>query len=193
MVPTINCWNNASARNAYGTAAQWIACRLLNLFPVKINGNFDTCFDAYANDVYYEIKSVQRTGKLVIYDCRMEKELAAQSSINLQYVVCIHSLKGEWNDIIVKMLQVPITIVLLQPHIVHRLANTCALNKHKTYTAKRSGYSRAGYIDGYRNLPMQEILKLKHTTCNIPNPIGVGKITIHKVTEISATIPNASL
>src|SRR6185436_5250151 len=86
LLPVFDCHNTASARNAYGSAAQEIVYRLLGIRPIPINGSYTTNFDGLLDGTYYEIKSTRRKGgKLVIYDWRMEKEQAA--GVPLRYLV----------------------------------------------------------------------------------------------------------
>ena len=159
LAPIFNCKNNASARNAYGMAAQEIVWNTLNLNPIRINGNFDCCFDAEKDGVYYEIKSVKTTGKIVIYDWRMLKE--ARSGVKLKYAILIHTIKGCRDNILFHMQECRPRIVLLDYKVMHKIALAFPLKVYKK-TAKINGYNRKGYVDGYRNVPVAELFKHPH-------------------------------
>src|SRR4051812_26775895 len=87
VAPSYTITKNAQARNAYGTVAVEIVCAALNLLPIPINGNYAICFDAQDSNGFYEIKSVHRSGKVVIYDWRMEKE--ASVNVPLAYAILV--------------------------------------------------------------------------------------------------------
>lgn len=155
--PRLDCRDNASARNAYGTAAQEIVCQTLGLHPIPIDGRCEICFDAEKDNVFFEIKSCFKWGKLVIYDWRMEKEAAAP--VQSCYAILIHKLRGAREDIHSAMRAASIIIVTIPTAAVHAAAKTEPLRTlNKTYESKRNGYSRAGYNRGYRNVPLQKVL-----------------------------------
>lgn len=172
----ISCSSTASARTRYGEAAQEIVCTALELLPIKINGNFSTCFDAFKDGIYYEIKSVKNNGKLVIYDWRIKKE--QDSTVTLHYAILMHNIKEVRSDIISAMCSSKLSILLVESAIIHKLALSCPLIRHKTYKSKRNGYSRAGYKDGYRNLSVKSLFPYLTQTRFIDNPFGANKIQI---------------
>lgn len=180
--PMLNCDSNASARNAFGTAAEEIVRELLGLERIPINGSFDVCFDAKRGAQYYEIKSTsQKSGKVVLYDWRMGKDVEA--GVSLTYVIVCHSINGARKDIITTMLTKPLELLLLPAEIIHELAYQCPIQHLKTELVEgwsdRSGYARDGYKDGYRNLPLTTILReLEWTTTTIENPLGGNEITL---------------
>lgn len=176
LPPVLNAINTASARNAYGTAAQEIVCLALKLNRVKINGNFNVCFDAEKDGVNYEIKSVRTSGKIVIYDWRLRKEQEADP--NLKYLILVHKLKQARNDILQLMAHSPLTILILPAFTIHQIALTLPLNKHKNYQGLRNGYSRTGYKEGYYNLPLKPIVESLTNLSYRPNPLGGPDITI---------------
>ena len=181
--PRIDCDSNASARNAFGTAAEEIAFRLLGITRIPINGKFDICFDGKRGAMYYEVKSTGiKGGKVVLYDWRMGKDAAA--GVPLTYIIVCHSVKGCRSDVFQTMLDRPLELLLLPAPVIHELALQCPINHLKTEQvpgwSKRSGYAREGYADGYRNLPLATIKNaLTWTTTTLSNPWGQGSITQH--------------
>jgi len=162
VAPIWNCDSNASARNAYGNAAQEIVWKTLSLNPIRINGNFEICFDAEKDGVYYEIKSVKRNGKLVIYDWRIKKE--SSSGVPLFYAILIHNLKGCREDILTNMRLATVEILVCEAVHIHELSKNFTLNKLNKGDCNRSGYNRKGYIDGYYNIPVNKLREFPHQT-----------------------------
>lgn len=153
LPPTGTIANNAAARNAYGSLAQELVCAALNLQPIPIDGRCAICFDAEANGQFYEIKSVHRSGKLVIYDWRVEKEAAYPT---LLYALWVHKVRNcrNMSDLLPAMLTNS-SLWLVPASDVHKAAAAQPL-RHllNPSTDPRNGYSRAGYIRGYRNVPL---------------------------------------
>jgi hypothetical protein len=170
--PIWNASNNASARNAYGAAAQEIACRTFGLDPIPINGNFEVCLDAKKNETFYEIKSVNIHGKLVLYDWRINKEQDAGVPIN--YCVVVHHRKGGRRDVLSWILSRKVIIIVCPMAVIHRLAMACPLNKPTSPEKhnKRNGYMRKGYCDGYRNLPVNKLISQMTSKQQIESPFG---------------------
>lgn len=166
----INATCTADARNAYGEAAQDIVRAVLGLQAIRINGSFTTCFDAYKEGIYYEIKSVKSGGKVVCYDWRMEKE--ANSGVPLTYAILIHVIRGEREDIIGKMSNTPLKILSIPEASVHSVAYEQVLNVHKKFTSKRNGFNRAGYSEGYRNVPVNKLWEMLGVERILENPFG---------------------
>lgn len=176
---TITCDSSASARNAYGDAAQEIVYSLLGITPIRINGSFEVCFDGKRGDTYYEIKGTKLgSGKVVIYDFRMAKERA--TGVPLNYLIVCHSLRGHRDDILTAMADRPITIYQIPASVVYAFAEQCDLRfLQRPGKSKRCGYSRAGYIDGYRNVPLKWMAgECKWTETSIENTIGTGVVTL---------------
>lgn len=150
---------NAHARNAYGQAVQEIVCAALGLDPIAIDGSKEVCFDAERDGVFYEIKSVHRHGKLVIYDWRMEKE--ARAGVTLVYALLVHSVRGaRTSDNMWHQFQsLPLELWTLPYQVVHEVALRCPLSKIKASWNgdPRNGYNRKGYRNGYRNLGLSSI------------------------------------
>lgn len=160
VAPVYKAWNNATARNAYGSAAQEVACSVLGLTPIPINGNYSICFDAQDEcGLLYEIKSVRTGCKLVLYDWRMEKE---KTVLNAIYAVVIHRLKKHREDILSAMVTSGFELLIVPAFVVHKVAETFPLHRvFPCLTAKkRNGYTRTGYRNGYRNVPVQHLLNM---------------------------------
>lgn len=155
--PMLNADSVGGARNAYGIAVQEIVVRQLNLNPIRTNGNFDICLDAEKNGTYYEIKSCRKTGKVVVYKWRLEKEQA--SGLTIQYVILVHNLKGARTDIFHQLNKAGFVIATLPLALVVELTKILPLRKHKNYLGKRNGYSRKEYRDGYYNIPIKDVLQ----------------------------------
>lgn len=157
--PKLDAWNNATARNAYGTAAQYLVCKTLGLRPIPINGNYPVCFDAEDNQFFYEIKSCKAGAKVVIYDWRMEKE--ASAGVPVRYAILIHNVRGARTDILSEMQSKPWKILLLPLDVIKAQWEKSPLHVYTPSTAyqKRLGYAREGYKNGYRNLSVTQLLK----------------------------------
>lgn len=170
LAPVLHAHSTASARNAYGTAAQEVVCRTMGLNPIPINGNFDVCFDAELNGQFYEIKSVRTSGKIVVYDWRMKKEEIAAPS--LRYLILVHKLKAARIDILKIMSNSEVIILNLPATFIHNLCKQTTLNKHKNYQGLRNGYSRVGYKDGYYNLSLKPIMNACKNEQVLTNPFN---------------------
>ncbi len=152
---------NAQARNAYGSCAQEIVCAALGLYPIAIDGSCEVCFDAEKDDTFYEIKSAQRASKVVVYDWRIKKE--ADAGKPLRYAVLLHRAGGAgssqelWRD-----MALTATLLVVSAATVHAEAMKQPLKKIGDASASRQsmrfGYSRKGYIDGYRSVPVKNLL-----------------------------------
>lgn len=159
--PRFRIENNAHARNAYGQAAQEIVCAALKLRSIPINGQRTICFDAKSSyGCYYEIKSVHRSGKVVIYDWRMKKE--ASAGVPLNYAILCHNAKGirDGEAVFNTMNQRGLEVFVVPAAIVHELAmkepmRQIVMCEIANCAGKRQGYSRIGYRDGYRNVPVK--------------------------------------
>lgn len=159
IAPSWNITKNAQARNAYGTVAQELVCAALKLLPIPINGNYDCCFDAKGKDVFYEIKSVRRNGKLPLYTWRLVKE--SRSGVNLKYAILIHNVrKSNGRHLVQEFANSGLSILVLDSIQVHKEAQKHPLRLVQNPNGSaRSGYNRKGYQDGYRNLPVKALLK----------------------------------
>lgn len=146
-----------SLRTHYGKAMEELACAFLGIYTIPINGNYDVNFDAFYKDQFYEIKSVQASGKVVIYDWRMEKEKPFGK--NLTYVFVVHKVKSAksnrdlWRQIESK----GVSIFNYPASTVHEEALKCPL-KVMNPGNKRAGWNRKGYSNGYRNLPLKNLI-----------------------------------
>lgn len=184
VVPVISCWKSeGAARNAYGYAAQYIVSRLLSLSEIRINGNYEACFDCWKDDVYYEVKSVRSGHKVVIYESRAKKEESAK--ICLKYIILARSNEVRaWNDIIPAIMAKPVKLIILSSESVHMLARRYTLRKHSSSSragewSVRNGYTRAGYAEGYYNLPVSEIERCTGFVGRLANPFGEGLVELY--------------
>lgn len=155
--------SNAEARNRYGAAAQELVCQALGLSPIPIDGRHKVNFDAELDGSFYEIKSVRRGHKIVLYDFRMKKE--SDAGVPLTYAIFVHSVTlarssetmwGGFQDH---------SIVVIPATVIHELAAEEPLRFLGSATVEankdnpRFGYARAGYAEGYRNLPVGKVLE----------------------------------
>lgn len=161
--PVFNIPSNAHARNAYGTAAQEIACAALQLDPIAIDGSKSICFDASDrrdNDRPYEIKSVHKNGKAVIYDWRMEKEAMVPES---RYLLLRHAVRGhrDGKTLYQAFADGGLEAWIIATPSIHRIA----IQEQKRVmlsdsTDPRCGYNRKGYRDGYRNVGLNRFMPI---------------------------------
>lgn len=162
VAPSYRITKNAQARNAYGTVAAEIVCAALSLAPVRINGSYDACFDAFdtTTGLHYEIKSVKHGGKVVVYDWRRAKEERAGDS--LRYAILCHGVKGsDGRALADEMAASQLKLVMLPAADVHDVAARQPLRKLlKLALDPRNGYARVGYAEGYRNVPVAALLAL---------------------------------
>lgn len=149
---------NGQARNAFGAIAQEIVWSALGIQPIRINGNCEICFDGKGLDAYFEIKSVRRGAKVVVYKWRLEKE--QKSDQKIFYAILIHDCCGLRSKILEKMIGTGKILVLPLSAIVSACSGL-PLNVPKPVENKpRHGYTRKGYKDGYYNIPINSLLKL---------------------------------
>lgn len=162
--PRFKLGSNALARNAYGAAAQEIVCCALNLAPTAIDGNCEFCPDAenLESGIFFEIKSVHRGGKVVVYDWRMKKE--ARCGVPLRYAILTHNCRKlkDGDRLISDFALAGCEIISLPAAVVHDFAaveplQTMKNAKEDNEENPRNGYSRKGYADGYRNLPVGKL------------------------------------
>ena len=188
LFPVVNCRNESAARNAYGNAAQEAAYRLLAIDRIPIDGRYRVNFDGKRGDTYYEMKSLRLVGgKVIVYDCRIEKERA--TGVPLRYLLICHGLKKERADVLQKMLDGGLVFYDLPAELIHTYALTLKLRTVKTDARSRSegrpGYRRPGYDKGYRNVSVSKMLKTPGVTITekeIPNPLGAGCVVLRSVT-----------
>jgi hypothetical protein len=154
IAPSYTIASNGRARNAYGTIAQDIACAALNLRAVPIDGRCAICPDAEGRDgLLYEIKSVHRSGKLVIYDWRMEKEATLPE---LRYAIVVHQARCCRSiEALLEAYAASLELWIVPASVIHQAALLCPLRRLlKLSSDPRNGYSRKGYVRGYRNVPL---------------------------------------
>jgi hypothetical protein len=151
-----------AARGHCGHVVEEVVTAGLGLTPIPIDGRYDVCFDAIRAGVYFEIKSVRHGGKAPIYVWRVNKELRA--GVQVLYCFAEHNGRGlaSFADLyakIVPTIQHVHVVTLAEVRMlsdaepVHAMATIC--NR-----SRRNGYQRAGYRDGYKNVPTAEIRRL---------------------------------
>jgi hypothetical protein len=194
--PIIHCDSMASARNAYGQAAQELVWRLLGVRPVRINGGYAVNFDGWdeRRREWVEVKSTYgrgRSGKVVVYDWRMGKERkveeeAGESGGRVRYMIVAHDIKGEREDIFQKMVDREVKVWSLPAAVVHEHALRMPLMAIKRVgKSKREGYTREGYRDGYRNLGMAWMVEqMAWNIRRVENPLGSGDVWLHEMVEV---------
>jgi len=155
---------NGEARTRYGAVVQEAACAILGLTEIPNTGTHDCVFDAAlkSRNTFIEIKSLRRKNKLPIYDWRRRKD--KEAGVPLLYVIAVHDVKGAatmgglWN----MMADSLDTILVLPAAEIDRLAEAETLRQigsEKTASGERNGYQRAGYREGYRNIPYEKLYK----------------------------------
>lgn len=146
--------SNGQARNIYGQVVEEVVCRLMGLTPIQINGQFSINFDAGYGDTFYEIKSLNRSSKLPLYEWRRKKD--GDSGAKLFYLLALHNVKGAKTkgEVWEKMGDTMKTLLLLPAKNVSTEATKYPLQQNSSRIKNpRMGYNREGYKDGYRNVP----------------------------------------
>lgn len=83
------CETPASVRNAIGYLAEEFACRVLDLERLPVDGRKSICPDAVGPEGYFEIKSIGKNNRALIYKFRLEKEEQSFGP-NYRYVFVRH-------------------------------------------------------------------------------------------------------
>lgn len=157
IAPRFVCDTPGATRVVYGAAAEEIACGVLGLDRIRINGTFEVNFDAERNGIFNEIKSTRAVGgKIVCYDWRMKKE---EQFPALMYCIVLHGIKG--SDDVLERMSMGCAILLCEASKIRELIIGLPDHRHKAgpTKGKRNGYTRAGYIEGYKNLPVGELVR----------------------------------
>lgn len=158
-------------RSHLGNLVEELVCRAMDWQRLKIDGTKKFCADAAnRDDLPCEVKSVHCSGKMegkaVIYDWRMKKE--AEHAPRMAYAFFCYSAAGQGKSksleqFLDRLTESAPTIVLVPSWVVHRQAvsecKLCIQKKPKTPQGKRPGYARAGYCEGYRNLPVGQFIR----------------------------------
>lgn len=182
IAPSYRITKNAQARNAYGQVASDLVCAALGLTVIPI-GRYDACFDGHRCNTFYEIKSVKRSGKVVIYDWRMDKEAA--SGVDLSYAILLHNVRGsDGSKLVEEMVASSIELIVLPASLVHEAAAKEPLRKLTKLALEPNGYNRKGYILGYRNVPVAR-LKALAPTCT---PLTFNYAHLHGITATLHTL-----
>lgn len=115
--------------------------------------------------MFYEIKSVRRGQKVVLYHWRIEKEknhIWVQRR-KLRYAILVHPVTSAKSvaEYLHQLEFGPVRILNCAGGLVHDLAEHCPLVKPKVREdqPKRFGMTRGGYADGYYNLPVGQLME----------------------------------
>lgn len=147
---------SGEVRARCGLAVQEILTQLMGLTTIPHQSGYDVVYDAYCSGTYYEIKSVRSFAKSPIYDWRLEKD--SNCGHPVVYVFGVHRCRRIKNsEDLWSQLARTLDYALVVPlEEILRVCQHLPLNKIKT-TNGESGYSRPGYREGYRNLPIGEL------------------------------------
>ena len=145
-------------RTRIGNLVEDIALGLLRVAPCKKSGGYDCCFDGKHGDTFYEVKSVRRGGKVVVYKWRLERDEAA--GVPLRYVIAMRNTNlagamtvGDTRRALAGDL---LSLYVVSARKVHAATKSLPLNKLKKGHAcgGKVGYTRAGYAEGYYNIAL---------------------------------------
>ena len=154
--PTYDTSRIATRRNAYGQAAQDIVRAALGVAEIKINGAYDICFDAATLEeprIYYEIKSVARGSSVVIYKWRLRKERESGAEVHPR-------IGGHEADPFEIGSRSEIAVVSLETVARLTRGRPLRMPKKPADGARRNGWNREGYRDGYWLVPVSALLSL---------------------------------
>lgn len=171
QAPTMKLKGAGHRRSHLGNIVEELVCRAMGWQRLKIDGTKKFCADAENSDkLPCEVKSVhcsaKMEGKAVIYDWRMKKE--EEHAPRMAYAFFCYSATGQGKSksleqFLDRLTESAPTIVLVPAWVVHRQAvsecKLCIQKKPKTPQGKRPGYARAGYCEGYRNLPVGAFIR----------------------------------
>lgn len=143
-----------------GRLMEEIVCRGLGLTQAQPDAKYDVCFDAHRSGLLFEIKSVRRHGKSPLYEWRLRKEQEAQAPV--VYLFVEHNARGlrSLEEMAVKMAETAGPVYALTHKEVQCLTQDLPLrNIRRTTSQSRiySGYDRAGYCLGYKNLSLKTV------------------------------------
>jgi len=161
MIPDCQFASPASARSHSGHVAEEIACTLLGLTPIPIQGACAVNFDAEDTlENFYEIKSVARSAQVVVYCWRLKKE--QQTGKSVLYAIVIRSKKGAEDFKCLREMWENRSRTIREIHLVtlRQVANAVKGEKvWKLKSERQSGYNRTGYKDGYWRVNSAKFLK----------------------------------
>jgi hypothetical protein len=145
------------ARTRYGKVVEEIVIELLKLTDIPNSGSHNCVFDAHhkSSGTYCEIKSLRQGNKLPVYEWRRKKD--RECGVPLVYLIGIHrctkqkTLGDVWNV----MADTLDTILVLPASVIDAEAEKHELRQlvKQGPPGERQGYRRAGYCDGYHNIP----------------------------------------
>lgn len=153
---------NGEARNRYGQCVNLIVNALLGLEDIPNSGSHDCVFDSYhrSSSTFVEVKSLRIGNKIPVYAWRIAKDKAA--GVPLAYVIGIHDCRGARSirEMWQRMADTLDTVLVLPASRIEALALAEPLQtigSRKTASGVRNGYQRAGYRDGYHNIPWAKL------------------------------------
>lgn len=148
---------SGEARTRYGKVVEEVVIELLGLTDIPNSGTHDCVFDAHhkPTGTYCEIKSLRQGNKLPVYEWRREKD--RKCGVPLVYLIGIHRCSGQktLGEVWSKMADTLDTILVLPAAVIDEEAGKHELRQlvKQGPPGERQGYRRAGYCEGYRNIP----------------------------------------
>lgn len=162
QAPTMRLKGAGHRRTHIGNIVEEFVCHAMGWKRLTISGKKPYCADAEnEDDLPCEIKSVhcspKMSGKSVIYDWRMVKD--EKHAPRLAYAFFCYSATGmgkakSLEQFLDRIAATAPTIMLVPAWVVRMDALREKHNAAPKKTNKRNGYTREGYCEGYRNLPV---------------------------------------
>lgn len=157
--PEIDFKTVGAARVYYGRAMEELVCGAMELTPIPLNGKYSVNFDAKKGVIFHEIKSVRNSlnPKSVIYDWRINKEKFYRNK--LRYVFGLHkaTIAKSNSELWDQFENRGVELLVTPAARVHRLALQQPICRIKKQSNGSVGYTRQGYCEGYRCLPINLI------------------------------------
>lgn len=154
--------HNGEARTRYGACVNEAVNALLGLEDIPNSGSHDCVFDAFhrASKTFVEVKSLRVRNKLPVYAWRIQKDKDA--GMPLVYAIGIHNCKGArtLDEMWRRMADTLDTVLVLPAAVIETLAAAEPLHtidSQQTASGQRNGYQRAGYKEGYHNVPWAKL------------------------------------
>jgi len=170
-------------RTYQGEYIERIVCRAMGWQRLTVDARQEFCPDAETADgTPIEIKSVRVSstyrGKSVIYDWRMEKEERLAPDLIYVFAGCRSpggATPTTLSELLDRLARSTIMLALVRAPLVHRKARRQRKRKIERSALEKSpdaGYHRAGYRDGYRNVPVHTWF---HYDKHLPKRIAVER------------------
>lgn len=174
--------SNGAARTHYGAAVEEIVCHLLKLKPIDTDARFKYCFDAERDGVFFEIKSVRKSGgKCIVFVKRLEND--ENAGVPLQYVFAEHSVTGaKSNRELWERMSETLTVFRIVPgNLVREICSGLKPKKH--YTRPDHGCMQYRYQKGYYTFPprifdkyLSVVTEVKGEIYGFPFRVSVKKL-----------------